>query len=168
MLLNRETELLPPEILTPHPRNARRGNVDAIAESIRRVGFYGAVIAQRSSGFVVAGNHRVRAAIAAGLEEIPVTWIDVDDETALRILLADNRSSDLATYEDGTLAELLSELALTESALAGTLYDPEDLDRLVAALAPPTPPEGFASYGEELATAYRCPKCSYEWNGKPR
>lgn len=99
MIHEGETELLPPEDLTPHPKNARRGDIESIAASIRANGWYGRVMGQRSTGYILVGNHRVAAARRAGLDTIPVEWIDVDDELALRILLADNRSSDLAGYE---------------------------------------------------------------------
>jgi ParB-like chromosome segregation protein Spo0J len=131
MIRTGETELLAPEDLTPHPRNARHGDVDAIAASIRANGFYGRVYGQRSTGYVLVGNHRVRAAARLGLDAIPVEWLDVDDETALRILLADNRSSDLATYQDDQLAELLEEVKAAAGTLDGTGYADDDLDRLL-------------------------------------
>ena len=51
-------ELVAPRALRPHPRNPRRGDVDAIEESIAENGFYGCVVAQRSTGYILAGNHR--------------------------------------------------------------------------------------------------------------
>ena len=29
------------------------------------------------------------------------------------------------------------------------------------------PPEEFAEYGDDIETQYCCPKCGYEWSGKP-
>jgi hypothetical protein len=29
------------------------------------------------------------------------------------------------------------------------------------------PPEEFGEYGEDIATEHRCPKCGYQWSGKP-
>lgn len=122
------------ESVRPHPKNPRQGDVGAICESIEANGFYGAIVAQRSTGFVLAGNHRLMAAKAQGLTEIPCVWVDVDDDRALRILLADNRTNDLASYDDTVLAALLSDLANT-SDLVGTGYDGDDLDELIADLA---------------------------------
>jgi ParB-like chromosome segregation protein Spo0J len=73
--------------LKPHPQNARQGDLGSICESIDANGFYGAIVAQQSMGYILAGNHRWRAAIARGLKFVPVLWLDVDDATALRILL---------------------------------------------------------------------------------
>lgn len=42
-----------------HPRNPRRGSVGAIEASLERNGFYGAAVVQRSTGFVLVGNHQI-------------------------------------------------------------------------------------------------------------
>jgi len=91
-------------------------------------------VAQRSTGHILAGNHRYLAAIEAGLNEVPVIWVDVDDDRALRILLADNKTNDDASYDQTALAEILTELANT-SDLLGTGFDGDELDQLIADLA---------------------------------
>ena len=68
------------------------------------------------------------------MTEVPVYWVDVDDATARRILLADNRTNDLATYDDAVLAELLTALAEDDD-LLGSGYDGDDLDDLLADIA---------------------------------
>lgn len=118
--------------LVLHPRNPRMGDVGAIVESIEANGFFGSLVAQVSTSYVLAGNHRLQGAIHCGLDKVPVHWIDVDDETALRILVADNRTSDLAMNDDDVLSDLLREVAVLEEGLTGTGYDGEDLDRLLA------------------------------------
>ena len=30
------------------------------------------------------------------------------------------------------------------------------------------PPDDFAEYGDDIDTEYCCPKCGYEWSGKPK
>ena len=161
-LLPQDYELVAVDALSLHPDNPRQGDVGAIHESIAANGFYGALVVQRSTGHVLVGNHRLQAAAHAGVAELPVVWVDVDDDRARRILLADNRSGDLASYDEGRLADLLSELAAGEDGLAGTAWDGEDLDRL---LADARPPEGFPEVDENLETEHRCPKCGYEWSG---
>src|SRR5579884_816150 len=106
-VVSQQYELVPVGNLKPHPKNPRVGNKGLIDESIAANGFYGAVIASRRSGFILAGKHRWERAQAAGISEIPVVWIDGLDETAeLKIIAADNRSSDLASYDDEKLAAL--------------------------------------------------------------
>ena len=123
--------------LTPHPDNPRRGDGDIVRGSIAANGFYGAVVAQRSTGHVLAGNHRLLAARAEGLDAVPVVWLDVDDDRARRILLVDNRANDKAGYDTGLLADLLGELHVTPGDLSGTGYTPGDLDELLVAAALP-------------------------------
>jgi len=102
------------DALREHPQNPRRGDVEAIDESIRVSGWYGAIVAQRSTGYILAGNHRFRAAVARGATEIPVIWRDVGDEAAVRILLADNKTADLGGYDEETLTALLDGLETLE------------------------------------------------------
>lgn len=132
---NAAYEMVPVGVLKQHERNPNRGDVLVIAESIEENGFYGAVVAQRSTGKVLAGNHRLQAARSAGLAEVPVIWLDVDDREALRILLADNQLAKLATYDDAVLVEVLRDLEHTGSSLRGTGYEDVDLQRLAEELA---------------------------------
>lgn len=126
--------------LALHPRNQRRGNVGRVEQLIEDNGFHGVLLVQRSTGFVLAGNHTLQAAKAAGLRKLPVIWYDVDDDEALRILLGDNRGSDDAGYELDGLAALLSELEASDRGLAGTGWTSADLegmlDKLGAEVAP--------------------------------
>lgn len=132
MILNTETRQVPIGRLLPHPENPRRGNVTAIAESIRVNGFYGTIVAQKSTGYILAGNHRWQAAQEAGLEKVPVVYVDVDDAAARRILLADNKTADGARYDDDALARLLSDLGT----LDGTGWSNDELDALLGSLTP--------------------------------
>src|SRR5690625_1082469 len=133
-ILNGTSELAPVDAVRPHPRNPRQGDTGAIHESITANGFYGAIIAQKSTGFILAGNHRHQAAVQAGAGETPGTWVDADDDHALRILLAENRTNDLATSDDATLAEILKDIHEAHGTLAGTGYDGDALDDLLADL----------------------------------
>ena len=134
--------------LTPHPKNVRQGDVGALAESLKAHGQYRPIVAQQSTGYILAGNHTYKAAHALGWKEILVTFIDVDDEQALRILLIDNRANDLATYNDDGLAELLKQLAATDKHLEGTGFDGDDLDDLLFRLNGST---GFLTEGLSVA-----------------
>jgi hypothetical protein len=116
--------------LHEHPDNPRQGNDEAVAASVEATGFFGAVLVQASTGYVIAGNTRLRVAQAQGAATVPAFMLDVDDATAKRILLADNRLGDLATYDEAALLALLQEMG----DLTGTGYDEADLDDLLATL----------------------------------
>jgi DNA modification methylase len=120
--------------LACHPDNPRRGDVDSIRESISANGFYGALVVQRSTGHILAGNHRFMAAQAEGLEKFPVIYVDVDDEEAKYILVVDNRSSDKAENDHEVLAAILQGLKSNEQGLSGTGYSDADLAGLLAAV----------------------------------
>jgi len=130
--LNPITTQRPVTELHPHPDNPRRGNVDAIAESLKMNGQYSPIVALKD-GTVIAGSHRLEAAKQLKWETILVTTVEADAETAKRILLADNRTSDLGFYDNDSLATLLSDLA-TQSSLDGTGWDMDALDDLNALL----------------------------------
>lgn len=131
VVINSAFELVAVNKLRPHPENPRQGDIGAIYESIQSNGFYGAVVVQRSTGYILAGNHRFQAAVESGIAEVPVAWVDVDDDRARRILLADNRTNDMASYDDAALADLLKRVLTETDTLAGTGYEPEDLDDLI-------------------------------------
>jgi len=114
-----------------HPRNVRQGDVGAISESLKAHGQYRPIVVQRSTGYVLAGNHTFMAAKSLGWEKIAVTYVDCDEEQATRILLVDNRANDLAMYDDRALADLLKDLAATEAGLDGSLFSGDDLDDLL-------------------------------------
>lgn len=134
VILNGERAVVDVDTVTVHPDNPRRGDLDVIKMSIGQNGFYGELIVQKSTGYIVAGNHRYMAATELGYRQLPVNVIDVDDATAKRILLVDNRSSDLGTYDERSLADLLAQVR-TDEGLTGTGYDEDDLDDLIATIA---------------------------------
>lgn len=120
-------ESIPIEMLKPHPSNPRRGDIKLIANSLATHGQYRPIVAQRSTNRILAGNHTWEAARRLKWAYISVTWVDVDDTTATRIMLADNRASDLATYDHDSLCALLQ----TIDTLDGTGYDLHEVQELL-------------------------------------
>lgn len=114
----------------PHPENARVGDVSAIAESLERFGQVKPIVVQLSTGYVVAGNHTREAAKSLGWEQIDAVVLDIDDETAKAYLLADNRLSDRAKYDQEKLYATLEGLL----DLDGTGFDMDYVESLGDAL----------------------------------
>lgn len=133
----------------PHPRNVRQGDIGAISRSLSDHGQYRPIVVHKDSGFIIAGNHTYKAAMSLGWESIEATFIDCTDDEALRILLADNKASDLAAYDESQLAELLRELSASDLGLAGTLYDGDDLDQIIYDITNNADLQGYA---ESVAT----------------
>jgi len=130
-IINESNQVVPIESIYSHPKNQRRGDLGSIVESMRINGFYGSLVVQRSTNYIIAGNHRWRAAFELGFTEVPVCFVDVDDERALRMLLADNRTSDIAGYDERGLADLLLELSHSSQSFEGTGYTQEDYEDLL-------------------------------------
>jgi site-specific DNA-methyltransferase (adenine-specific) len=131
-VIEQEYALVPVGDICPHPRNPRKGAIDAIDQSIDENGFYGAVIVQRATRLILAGRHRWERAKAKGIALLPVLWADVDDPTALRIIAADNRTSDLAGYDPQALAVLLESCRSDSGGFDGTGYDEKAFDEILA------------------------------------
>ncbi len=120
--------------LSAFPGNPRQGDVGAISESLRSFGQLKPIVVQAATGHIVAGNHLFEAAKALGWTEVAAVHVDMDDLTARRFNIADNRTQELGDYDQSALASILTELAAAD-ALSGTGYDGEDVDQLLAELA---------------------------------
>ena len=110
-----------------HPHNPRKGDISGIADSLRVNGQYSPVVVDARNGNILAGNHTWRAAKSLGWDEIAAIHVDVNDDQAKRILLADNRTSDLATYDRPNLISLIESL---RPDLDGSGWNDRDLDRI--------------------------------------
>lgn len=121
------TKLIKTSALEPYPGNARRGDVDAIAKSLQVNGQFQPIIYQLSTQYVLVGNHTLRAAQNLRWAEVQAAPVDVDDEQARKIVLAANRTSDLATYDLDALVGLLRDV----DDLEGTGFTSDDLSELL-------------------------------------
>jgi hypothetical protein len=92
------------------PDNARehdRANIDAIKASLEKFGQRKPIVV--ADGVVIAGNGTMEAAQALGWEEIDTVSADDLDETERRAYaIADNRTAELAKWNQAKLAEALS------------------------------------------------------------
>jgi len=137
----------PIESVQPHPRNVRQGDVGAIATSLEINGQYRPIVVHKTTNNILAGNHTYKAAVSLGWTQIAITYVDCTDDEALKILLADNKANDLASYDDSALADLLQDL-VGGAGLDGTLYELSDLDDLIALLEPPNLDDLISDIGE--------------------
>jgi len=115
-----------------HPHNARQGDVGAIMQSLSAHGQFRPIVVQKSRMRVIAGNHTTQAAQLSSMKTISAVLLDVDDDQALRILLADNQTGDQATNDPSILADLLEGLIHSDFGLEGTGFTGDDLDQLIA------------------------------------
>lgn len=130
---NLETVLVPLSTLKPYKKNPRRGDIEAIRLSLRKNGQYRPIVVRRKGREILAGNHTFHAAAAEGWTEMWATLVTCDDDTAKRIVLVDNRTNDLAEYDNPLLVELLGELP----SLEGSGWTQDAYDELLHKTIPP-------------------------------
>lgn len=137
------------EAVSQHPDNPNSGDIDAIAESMSVNGVYAGVLAQKSTGYILAGNHRYAALLSLGAKQIPVAWIECDHERATRIMLADNRTTRLGRDNEHDLLALLKDLSESELGLIGTGFTEQDMGYIAEETS------GFGETGPTLGSVYQ-------------
>ena len=117
--------------LKEYPENPRVGNVEKIAESLETNGQYRPIVVNKKNNQILAGNHTWLAAKSLGWEKIAVSYVDVDEDTAKKIVLVDNRVNDLAEYNAETMTTMLNDL-MDLGELVGTGFNADEVDDLLA------------------------------------
>lgn len=144
-----ETKKVTVKSLKMFHRNPRVGDVDTIAISLEENGQYKPIIVNKGSktgrkNEILAGNHTYLGArkeltylggdgkpkTKKAWTHILVSFVDVDEETAAKIVLVDNRAADKGTYDDDILAELLKGMDDT----TGTGYLDVEVDEILAGI----------------------------------
>jgi ParB-like chromosome segregation protein Spo0J len=153
-----------------NPRRMSEHDGNNLIRSLKNYGVIENVVVNRRSGNIVSGHMRVLSAIKAGIPAVPVHYIDVDDVTERQINLTMNRTR--GEWDDQGVAELLAYLATQEADLSLTGFQDAEIANLMDGVCDvgldPPPPADFTAYGDDIETAYCCPKCGYEWSGKPK
>jgi hypothetical protein len=121
--------------LKPYPNNPRKGDVNLITESLKAYGQYKPITINKRTNEILTGNHTYEAAKKLGWTTIQGTYVDVNEETAAKIVLMDNRTSDAGGYNDSELMQLLDGLG----DLDATGYTDKDLKELKNLLDAPEP-----------------------------
>lgn len=119
-------------------KNPRVGNVDKIAESLAKNGQFKPIVVNvgthtKRPNEILAGNHTWLGTKRNGDTLILAAFVDVDEDTATRINIADNKTADEGSYDDTILAELLATLPDA----IGTGYTQDELDDLISSIEVP-------------------------------
>ena len=130
-----QVQWVPLDSVHLNPENPRLNDpaVEPVMQSIARFGFRVPIVVNRRTNLIEAGNTRWKAAQRMGLTEIPVIFADDDEVTALAFALADNRTAEIAAWDEQALAELLQRLE-EEQALVYSGFTEDDLGSLLAKL----------------------------------
>jgi ParB family chromosome partitioning protein len=120
------TRLIAIDQIVPNPAQPRvrmnEKGIDELAASISEKGLLQPIIVKRKGKTyeIIAGERRYRAAILAGLREVPAMVRDVDDREALEIALMENlQREDLGPLEVAAVYErFVEEFAYTHEEVA--------------------------------------------------
>jgi ParB family chromosome partitioning protein len=119
--------------LSLDPSNVRkhsRRNLDAIKASLRKFGQQKPIVVD-AKGIVLAGNGALTAAKELGWTEIQIVRTELAGVEATAFAIADNRTAELAEWED-SLNDVLKSLQDEGFDLADIGYSPEDIGQFAA------------------------------------
>jgi ParB-like chromosome segregation protein Spo0J len=117
--------------LSLDPANVRkhdRKNLDAIKASLRKFGQQKPIVVD-AKGIVIAGNGTMTAAQELGWTEIVAVRTDLSGVEATAFAIADNRSAELAEWND-ELGDVLKSLSNSNIDLNLLGFDESDLDKI--------------------------------------
>jgi DNA modification methylase len=119
------------ETLSPDPANVRKHgqrNMDAIKASLRRFGQQKPIVVD-AKGIVLAGNGTLAAARDLGWREIQIVRTELTGSQATAFGIADNRSAELAEWDE-KLADVLASLKAEDFPLEEIGFDLDELEAL--------------------------------------
>jgi len=125
--------------LKPDPHNARRHSkkqIRQIANSIKAFGFNVPILIDRN-GNVIAGHGRLLACRELGITKVPTLCLDHLTPAQARVfMIADNRLTEIATWDDRLLAQQLKDLSLLglDFSLELTGFEIGEIDLRIASL----------------------------------
>ena len=109
-----------------NPRVHSPEEVRAISRSIEMHGWGNPVLAQDGSNRVIAGHGRIKAAKKNGLRQVPVVFLEISDDQANSLSVADNKIADLGAYDDEKMKDLLVEFRDREVDLEALGFTADD------------------------------------------
>jgi len=153
-----------------HPANPRlhsQRNIDAIKASLVAYGQQKPIVIDRKN-IVIAGNGTVAAARELKWKEILAQRTGLKDFSATAYLIADNRTSELAEWDDPVLAKLLKSLGKESKFDPAALgYDPLEIEFLLEKVSSQLPESAAGKDVDESIvdeiTLIKCPKCKHEF-----
>jgi len=119
------------------PANVRQHpetSLAAISASLRRFGQQKPIVVD-AQGLVRAGNGTLLAARQLGWSQIDVVRTTLRGLEAAAYSIADNRTTDLSSFDEPELARLLQQLRAEDGGLDGVGFSTGEIDRLLDELA---------------------------------
>lgn len=106
-------------------------NIEALKTSLKSFDQYKPIVVQKSSMRIIAGNGTYAAAVALGWDKIYCNIVDIDDQKAEALAIADNRTGLLSQWDEKQLTESLKSLQISGD-LNLTGFDDLELDKMLS------------------------------------
>jgi len=124
-------EYVPATALKPNPKNPRKNDaaVGRLVNSIEAFGWTSPILASRDNT-IIAGHTRLKAAKEKGIKEVPVIYLDLDPSDAEVYMVADNRLTEIAEWDNDLLSDLMVDFKALGKELELTGFDPDKIAEL--------------------------------------
>ena len=135
--------------ITPYWNNPRKNEkaIDAVMNSIDEFGFKNPIIIDKD-GVIISGHTRRLAAIKLGMKEVPcIVGSHLSEAQVKAFRLADNRVSEIATWDDDLLKEEMKNVLDMDLDIYG--FDIGTVEDIMQE--------------ETGIKTHKCPKCGCEW-----
>jgi len=133
-------ETKPIKEIIEDPENAREHgarNLEAIEKSLAAFGQQKPIVINKE-GKVIAGNGTLQAAQAIGWETIQVVKTELPELQQKAFAVADNRTAEMATWDEEVLARTIKEVAEIDEILAVQLgFEQDEIKRMLERLEIP-------------------------------
>ncbi len=162
-------EMVAIEHLSEDPANARKHgekNVDTIVASLRRFGQQKPIVIDQNN-VVRAGNGTLQAARVLGWQEIAAYRSTLAGAEMAAYAIADNRTAELAEWDEEILLATLEGLAVDDAELLEAAgYDESELEGMLKKIGLDDEPESSTKEidEEDFELECKCPKCGFEFN----
>lgn len=135
--------------------------IDALKRSIKEFGFTNPVLIN-SSGRIIAGHGRMKAADELGMSELPCLVLDLSEAQARAYTIADNQLPQMASWDFDMLAVELDELQEGGFDISTLGFNAEELTEMLG--SPNEMPEISEEEDEKAEKDTTiCPKCQHEF-----
>lgn len=157
--------------LSPYENNARTHSneqIEAICNSIREFGFINPVIIDENN-MILVGHGRIEAAKVLGIDEAPYKRVEnLTDEQKRAYILADNKLSDLGSWDNELLTQELDNISLDMSLFGFEDFniELEDTDTTESETSQTITSGGELDIDEYSDDNFNCtcPRCGFKFN----
>lgn len=158
-----------PATLTEYPHNANNHgehNLESIRLSLTRHGQVEPLVVQKSTGYVIGGNGRLRVMLDLGWSEVDVVELDMDDVQAKALSITLNQTGRSSVFDGALVLDQIDELSTEGIDFRDLGFKQIDLDEIKLSLEPITPPSPRSADEQPITqTTHECPKCGHQWSG---